>query len=99
FIGGVLSPSPKIAPPPGVSAKRIPAGASSTMASFPIFVCANKLARDCDGGGARNGRISRCHRAGINLRLRLALPSQASSKDLVEYRLEGRHGIPRLRLG
>src|SRR5205807_10555495 len=56
------------------------------MVSFPIFVCANKLARVCDGGGARNGRISRCHRAGLNLRLQLALSSQASSKGPVEYR-------------
>jgi len=97
FISGVWSPSPKIAPPLGVSVKRIPAGASSTMASFPIFVCANKLPKACDGGGARNGKISRCHRAGLAPRLQLALSSRASSRDPVEYSLELTPRIPRLR--
>jgi Dehydrogenases (flavoproteins) len=44
----------KIAPRPGAWARSIPAGANSTTALFPIFVCANNLPRACDIGGAPN---------------------------------------------
>src|SRR6266513_4944338 len=66
----------KIALPPGVSVRRIPAGANSTMASFPIFACANKLARACDDGAGQNGEISRCRRARLSPRLQPALSSR-----------------------
>src|SRR5437867_11314953 len=53
------------------------------MVSFPIFACANKLPKACDGGGARNGKTLRCHCAGLTPRLHLALSSRAK-RSVVE---------------